>query len=231
MRALFAGRGADGRETDVTTQGRQRRGREATTVAILDAAEELFYERGYAGVTVRDIAGRVGVSHALVHQYAGSKPDIFRAVLSRSEGHLVSGAPDHPDLLESARLILRHGLEQHGRDHARLLMASALSGLPYERTTGRFAAVDRLIELAGQQAAAAPPAERADKDLDPRLVVACVGSLYLGWVAGEPWMRQAAGLEHMDDADIAGGLERVILEHPEGPRAGRGRWPGYPALT
>jgi AcrR family transcriptional regulator len=222
----------------MTDQVRRRRGREATTAAILDVAEELFYEHGYNRVTVRDIAERVGVSHALVHQYAGSKADLFRTVLSRNEGFMVSGAPDRPDLLESASLILRHGLEQRGREHARLMMASAVSGLPYERTTGRFAAVDQLIDLARRQAESASASERAEKDLDPRLVVACVGSLFLGWVAGEPWMRPAAGLEDMDDAELADGLERVILsilkDHvpgvasglaadTSGPAAGRAR--------
>jgi AcrR family transcriptional regulator len=195
----------------MTQQVRRRRGRAATTTAILDAAEELFYEHGYDGVTVRDIAEHVGVSHALVHQYAGSKTDLFRTVLSRNEDFMVSGASEHPHLLESASRILRRGLEQHGREHARLMMASALSGLPYERTTGRFAAVDRLINLARRQAESASAAERTEKDLDPRLVVACVGSLYLGWIAGEPWMRPAAGLEDMDDAQLIEGLERVIL--------------------
>jgi AcrR family transcriptional regulator len=195
----------------MTHQVRRRRGREATTAAILDAAEELFYEHGYDGVAMRDIAEQVGVSHALVHQYAGSKTDLFRTVLSRNEGFMVSGAPEDPDLLGSASRILRHGLEQHGRDHARLLMGSALAGLPYERTTGRFAAVDRMIKLARRQAESASAAERTEKDLDPRLVVACVGSLFLGWVAGESWMRPAAGLEDMDDAELTDGLERVIL--------------------
>ena len=71
----------------------RRRGRDATTAAILDAAEELFHERGYEAVTVRDIADQAGVSHALVHQYAGSKEDLFRAVLSRNDGYMVSGRP------------------------------------------------------------------------------------------------------------------------------------------
>jgi AcrR family transcriptional regulator len=150
----------------MTQQVRQRRGRAATTAAILDAAEELFYEHGYGGV-----------SHALVHQYAGSKTDLFRTVLSRNEDFTVSGALGDPDLLDSASRILRHGLEKRGRGHARLLMGSALSGLPYERTTGRFAAVDRLTKLARRQAESASAAERTEKDLDPRLVVACVGSL------------------------------------------------------
>jgi TetR/AcrR family transcriptional regulator, repressor for neighboring sulfatase len=190
---------------------KRRRGREATTAAILDSAEQLFYERGYNAVTVRDIAKRAGVSHPLVHQYAGSKAEMFRVVLSRNEEFMVSGAPDNPDLLESASLILRYGLGQRGRAHARLLVGSALRGVPYDRTAGRFEAIERLVELAERQAGSASQAERVEKDLDPRLAVACVGSLYLGWVAGESWMRPAAGLESMDDAELIDGLERVIL--------------------
>jgi TetR/AcrR family transcriptional regulator, repressor for neighboring sulfatase len=190
---------------------RRRLGRDATTAAILDAAEDLFHERDYEAVTVRDIAEQAGVSHALVHQYAGSKEDLFRAVMSRNDGSMVSGAPTHLDLLESASLILRRGLEPRARDYSRLLMRTALSGLPYDQTTQRFAAVERLIELAEQQAASASPAERAEKDLDPRLVAACVGSLYLGWVSGESWLRPAWGLAEMDDDEVAAGLERVVL--------------------
>jgi AcrR family transcriptional regulator len=190
---------------------KRRRGRDATTAAILDAAEELFSVRGYAAVTVRDIAEHAGISHPLVHQYVGSKADVLRAVLARNESLLVSAAPDNPDLLESTRLILRNGLEQSGRAHARLLMRSALDDVPYERSAGRFAAIERLIMLAQRVAAAASPTERAEKDLDPRLVVACVGSLFLGWVSGESWMRPAAGLADMDDAELANGLERVLL--------------------
>ncbi len=190
---------------------RRRRGREATTEAILGAAQELFYDRGYDQVTVRDIARQVGVSHALVHQYVGSKEEIFRAVLARNEGLMVAGATGTLDLLESARLILRRGLEPPGREYLRLLMKSALSGLPYDQTTGHFTEVDRLVELAEQQAAAALPVERIEKNLDPRLVGACAASLLIGWVAGESWLRPAWGLENTDDAEIGDALERVIL--------------------
>lgn len=192
-------------------QERGRRGREATTAAILDAAQELFAAHDYAAVTVRDIAAFAGVSHALVHQYLGSKADIFRAVLARNEGLMVSTAADNPHLLESASLILRRGLGTNGRAHARLLMGSALGGVPYDRTTGRFEAIERLVELAEREAGSASQVERTEKDLDPRLVIACVGSLFLGWVAGESWMRPAAGLQDMDDAELISGLERVIL--------------------
>ncbi len=188
-----------------------RRGREATTRAILDAAIDVFSARGYSGATVREIAAHAGVSHPVVHEYIGTKADILRAVLVRNEGRVASAAPPHLDLLESARLMLRFGLAQEGgRAYVRLLARSALDGLPYDRTTGRFEATERLIDLAEQAAASAAPGERAAKDINPRLVVACAVSLLIAWAATESWLRPAAGLEDMPEAELLEGLERVV---------------------
>ena len=186
------------------------RGRDATTAAILDAAEELFSADGFEAVTVRAIAESAGVSHALVHRYLGSKADIFRGVLSRNQGVMLAAAPDDPDLLATTNLIMREGLTNHRR-YVRLLADSALHGLPYEQTTGRFAGVDRLVELAERAAASAPPGERTDDDLDPRFVIACVTALFLGWGATESWVLPAAGIHDMDEAEAIDGLERVML--------------------
>ena len=197
--------------TDDGEKGRARgRGREATTTAILDAAEELFSARGFNDVTVRAIAERAGVSHALVHRYLGSKAEIFRAILSRNQGVMLAAAPDNPDLLETTNLIMREGLTNHRR-YVRLLADSALHGLPYEQTTGRFAGVDRLVELAQRAAASASSGERTGEDLDPRFVIACVTALFLGWGATESWVLPAAGIHDMDAAEAIDGLERVIL--------------------
>lgn len=189
---------------------RRERGREATTAAMLEAAAELFAARGFTAVTVRDIAERAGVSHALVHRYIGSKADIFRAVLEHNEGAILAAAPDEPDLVASTSLMLRHGLT-HGRRHMRLVARSAMSGVSYDRTTGRFAATERLVELALRAADSAPAPERAQKDLDPRFVIACVVALFLGWAATEPWVMPAVGLEDMDEDDVLDALERVIV--------------------
>ena len=148
---------------------------------------------------VEDDGERAGVTHALVHRYVGSKASVFRAVLERDEGALLAAAPDDSDLLESAARMLREGLLHH-RDYVRLVIRSAMSGLSYERTTGRFAATERLVELAQRSAYAASPAERAEKDLDPRLVVACVVSLFLGLAAAESWLVPAVGLQGMGEA-------------------------------
>ncbi len=125
----------------------RRGGREQTTATILDAAEELFAQRGYTAVTVRDIAAAAGVSHALVHRYLGSKEQVYRATLSRRETTIIDAAPSEDDLLEATRLMLREAVLNQ-RTYVRLIAHSALHGLSYERTVGRFAATARLTELA-----------------------------------------------------------------------------------
>ena len=120
----------------MTDKTHGHRGREETTAAILDAAEELFSARGYTAVTVRAIAERAGISHALVHRYLGSKADIYRAVLRRQEDAILQAAPDDPDLLASASLMFRQALAENRR-YVRLIAHSALHGLSYEQVVGQ----------------------------------------------------------------------------------------------
>jgi AcrR family transcriptional regulator len=57
--------------------------REASITRILDAAEQLFAEFGYHGVTLKDVAARVGVSSTLMHYHFKGKESIFEAVWAR----------------------------------------------------------------------------------------------------------------------------------------------------
>lgn len=50
---------------------------------ILDAAEYLFARRGFAGVSMRDIARAAEVDAALVSYHYGKKPDLVDAVMLR----------------------------------------------------------------------------------------------------------------------------------------------------
>ncbi len=50
---------------------------------ILTAADELFGDRGFAAVSMRDVAVLAGVNKALVFYYFGSKEELFEAVLER----------------------------------------------------------------------------------------------------------------------------------------------------
>ena len=191
------------------SKSRRRGGREQTTADILDAAEKLFSERGFTAVTMRDIAAEAGVSHALVHGYLGSKEDVYRATLVRSEDLIRSAASDDDELLTATSLMLREGLT-HQRRYVRLIAHSALHGLSYDRTAGRFSATERLVELA-QAAATAEGADRDPDSVDPRFVVASVVALFIGWISAEDWVLRASGLADLSDEEIVDSLERVIF--------------------
>ncbi len=183
---------------------RTRGAREATTAAMLEAAEELFAAHGFTAVSVRDIAKQAGVSHALVHRYLGNKDDIYRKVLQRNEDVMLAVAAGTDDLLEAVGHMFREGRAR--RRYLRLVTHSALHGQPFDTTMGRFPATELLIELARRSTGEAPPCG----DVDPRVAIAAVVALYLGWVSLEPWLVPAAGLQDEDEAMVLAHLERVI---------------------
>src|SRR5271167_4442433 len=54
-----------------------------TRVRLLDAAELLLLEQGYAAVTSRQVAAKAGLKPQLVHYYFRSMDDLFLAVFRR----------------------------------------------------------------------------------------------------------------------------------------------------
>jgi AcrR family transcriptional regulator len=57
--------------------------RAETLEQILDAAEGLFSKHGLYGVTLKDVAKRVGVHHSLLNYYFKDKKKLFDAVFAR----------------------------------------------------------------------------------------------------------------------------------------------------
>jgi AcrR family transcriptional regulator len=57
-----------------------RRRKDARPSEIVDAALEVFAEKGFAAAKLDDIARRAGVSKATLYLYFDTKKEIFRAV-------------------------------------------------------------------------------------------------------------------------------------------------------
>ena len=82
---------ASGRESSpAPVRKPQRRGRPKLTqgaaetrVRLLDAAEKLFSERGFYGVTTREVAGAASLDDAMIYYHFESKRGLFDAVLER----------------------------------------------------------------------------------------------------------------------------------------------------
>lgn len=66
-------------------RGRRSRDLDAqdTREVILDAAEALFAQQGFHGVSLRDIAHRANVNSAMTHYYFETKQRLFEAVFDR----------------------------------------------------------------------------------------------------------------------------------------------------
>jgi len=61
-----------------------------TEQALLDAAEHLLVEIGYAAITTRKLAEAAGVNHGLVHYYFGSNEALLVQALERFTERLIT---------------------------------------------------------------------------------------------------------------------------------------------
>jgi TetR/AcrR family transcriptional regulator len=92
----------------------------ASQETILEAALEAFAQRGYDGVSVRELNRQIGVSHNLVHHYFGSKDALWRAAIDyglnrvNEAWRLDDLAPD-ADPVEKMKVGLRRFLEVTAR--------------------------------------------------------------------------------------------------------------------
>ncbi|MBM4228721.1 MAG: TetR/AcrR family transcriptional regulator [Gammaproteobacteria bacterium] len=110
----------------------------STPQRILDAAEELFAEHGFDGVSIRQITARAGVELALANYHFGPKQDLFVAVITRradalnsERRRLLEALPEPPTVEGLIDAFSRPFLEKsvHGgpgwKSYARLIAQTA----------------------------------------------------------------------------------------------------------
>ena len=174
-------------------------GREEVAAAILEAATDLFAERGPAATSIRDIAARSKVNHGLVFRHFGTKDQLVGAVLdhlgTKLTGLLQSGASG--DVVERA-------LDRQMRVMAR----TVLDGYPAAQLQKRFPNVAGLLDGVRP---------RHDTEIGARLAVANALALQFGWRLFAPILRSATGIEELSDAELrqAVGAEvaRIVEPH------------------
>jgi AcrR family transcriptional regulator len=74
----------------VSTAAPKTAARTAAEEALLDAAERLLADVGYAGITTRKLAEEAGINHGLVHYYFGSNENLLVHALERFTGRLIT---------------------------------------------------------------------------------------------------------------------------------------------
>jgi AcrR family transcriptional regulator len=101
---------------------------------ILQAAISLFSEKGFRGVTTRQLANAVGVSEPVLYQHFRTKKELYSAIIEHLAHKPEEGAAELQEIAEKEddRALFQHVarriLQTHTRDPRliRLLMFSAL---------------------------------------------------------------------------------------------------------
>lgn len=79
--------------TPPPTRTRQRR-KETRPQELLDAALELFVEKGFAATRSEEVAHRAGVSKGTLYLYYPSKEELFKAVVRQKLSNLIAEGQD-----------------------------------------------------------------------------------------------------------------------------------------
>ncbi len=101
------------------------RARADATAAIMDAAERLLVEVGYAGITTRKLADEAAVNAGLIHYYFGSMEEVFLRVLERFTARLTERqaamyAGDAP-FIEKWRTAMRYLFEDRASGYQKIV--------------------------------------------------------------------------------------------------------------
>ena len=165
------------------------RPREFDEDAVLEAAMNCFWQRGYAATSVRNLAAEMGITGPSLYNAFGDKRQLFRTVLERYVQHstkariarLESALPPKEAVKGFITETVEHSLDDRDRRGC-LLVNTALEIAPHDAEIGAaIAAGLGEIEafyrraIAAAQAEGSVPADRHTQDLARLLLGVTLG--------------------------------------------------------
>jgi AcrR family transcriptional regulator len=173
-------------------------GRVEVMAAVQAAAVELLADYGPREVTVRGVAARAGVNHALIHRHYGTKDALIRAVVTEQSRQLGARAAELPNADAATMLRLLQDQPAYWRVIARITL-------------------DDPTLLAGQQlpaaaAALAMIAGGPDADEATRVAAAVAAATALGWLVFGPHLAHVLNLPDREqfDAQVGAAVRRAV---------------------
>jgi len=113
--------------SEAATKPRWRRRKSARPEEILQAALEVFTDRGFAATKLEDVARRAGVTKGTIYLYYENKEALFKALV---RGTIVPVIAKGEALAHSHTGTARDLFEQLVREYFRLVGDTQLSGIP-----------------------------------------------------------------------------------------------------
>ena len=161
----------------------RKRDAEATKAALLDAAEEVFLEKGFGSSTLAEISKRSGITKSLIHHYFGSKLGVWQEVkergfaeyLEKKDKVMIRDNPSEDKLREYFSLFFNHLKEN--KKIVKIMTWMFLepdSELVLEQDRERFG--DEIENVKVMQKAGL-----LRSDIDPRFILFTISSLAFHW--------------------------------------------------
>jgi AcrR family transcriptional regulator len=180
-------------------------GRDDVTAAVINAAGELFSLHGFDGVSLRDIAGKAGVNHGLIHRHFGSKENLRRRTLQRMADTMLADVVDAGSLDDLSRKAFQ-SLKKH-ENFWRILARTILDGYGTGEIHDRYPIARLMIE----RVSAAVKDGTLRGDIDPRILVAAMFSFSCGFILFEPFILASADLDGMEPGEARGKILAAAL--------------------
>lgn len=195
----------------MTEQAAQRAETPSTAERILDAAEDLFAEKGYSATSLGDVADRVGIRSPSLYNHFRNKEALYEAVLERllaeftaPQKELASGPVTYERVFEWLETIVR---QHHANPNlARLLQHAALSGGPH--TNELIERFFRPMFQAGAEIEGEEVTVFGDAGLQPWAVMA-FNNLVMSYVTMAPMYRDLLGQDPFSEQALENQLNLI----------------------
>ena len=199
---------------DMPQRSVKARLREVRATIIMDAAEEVFMEKGYHDASMDEIAARAGIAKGTLYQHFPGKEDLVFALFERSLGlfeQAVEQAAAAADLTARAKLerILRYVYQDLRGVHTLLQLLSNVelrAGL--EKKKGQLH--DRLEKCKGQLRKIIEDG-KAEGTFDPTLSTGLMMGAFFSSLMLNRQERLTAG-EQLSDEELVMQVGHILFE-------------------
>jgi AcrR family transcriptional regulator len=186
---------------------------------VLEAARELFAQKGMEECTIREIAGKAGVSPASVVVHYKSKTALLEEALvgdiREAVAGLVASIPEGADLLARFMHLSRGMLRFYDRDRNLYRSLVKLTIFePVSDTPGMTKQAEEYVQFLAKMVEEEKAAGRVRADVNPMFTAASVFFFYLGALTvlfrtPQTGVEEIAGMLEFITAQYLGGLTKA----------------------
>lgn len=178
-------------------------GRDEVIAAALKAAADLFAKNNPSQVSVREIAHRAGVSHALIHRYLGTKEEIFRAVVDAERETAIEIWRTSDSVIDAP--ILFEGEGRPAR-YMTILLRAHLEGIDVSEDAR--AAMGPLLELLKTRPV---PGSGEGPHVDQRVALLTVMAAIASMTIAHEFFLGAVGLTDLSREEVHEQYQRLLV--------------------